>query len=59
MKPDLCAENGTDQADTQKDSRRGCRLREGGRLEDIAPTLLQLLGLPQPEAMTGKTLIEE
>ena len=41
------------------DSRRGCRLREGGRLEDIAPTMLQLLGLPQPQAMTGKTLIEE
>ena len=28
-----------------------------GRLSDIAPTMLQLLGLSQPEAMTGKSLI--
>jgi 2,3-bisphosphoglycerate-independent phosphoglycerate mutase len=30
---------------------------EDGRLADIAPTLLALLGLPQPEAMTGHPLI--
>ena len=41
------------------DKRRNCSLREGGRLEDIAPTLLHLLGLPQPELMTGKSLIIE
>jgi len=29
-----------------------------GRLADIAPTLLDLLGLPRPEAMTGKSLIK-
>ncbi|HLJ19137.1 MAG TPA: 2,3-bisphosphoglycerate-independent phosphoglycerate mutase [Stellaceae bacterium] len=29
-----------------------------GRLADIAPTLLRLLGLPQPAAMTGKALIQ-
>jgi len=29
-----------------------------GRLADIAPTLLRLLGLPQPAAMTGKVLIQ-
>jgi len=29
-----------------------------GRLADIAPTLLLLLGLPQPEAMTGQSLID-
>ncbi len=29
-----------------------------GRLADIAPTLLHLLGLPQPEEMTGRTLID-
>ena len=28
-----------------------------GRLEDVAPTMLQLLGIPQPEEMTGQTLI--
>ena len=34
-----------------------CELREGGVLADIAPTMLGLLGLPQPEAMTGKSII--
>ena len=34
------------------------RLREGGALTDVAPTILQLLGLAQPAAMTGKSLIE-
>ena len=32
-------------------------LREGGRLADLAPTLLALMGLPQPVEMTGKSLI--
>lgn len=32
-------------------------LREGGRLCDIAPTLLEVMGLPQPEEMTGKSLL--
>ena len=32
-------------------------LREGGVLADLAPTMLQLMGLPQPKEMTGKTLI--
>ena len=35
-----------------------CSLREGGRLADIAPTMLGLLGLPQPPEMTGKSIIE-
>ena len=39
------------------DSRRSVRLREG-RLGDVAPTLLELMGLPQPEEMTGNSLIE-
>ena len=34
------------------------RLRNGGGLADIAPTLLQLLSLPKPEVMTGDSLIE-
>jgi len=36
--------------------RRGGRLREG-ILADIAPTILTLLGLPQPAAMSGKSLL--
>jgi 2,3-bisphosphoglycerate-independent phosphoglycerate mutase len=35
---------------------KGATLRNG-RLADIAPTLLQLLQLPQPKEMTGKTLL--
>jgi 2,3-bisphosphoglycerate-independent phosphoglycerate mutase len=34
----------------------GARLRDGGALTDVAPTLLQLLDLPQPGAMTGLSL---
>lgn len=34
----------------------GGSLREGGALKDIAPTLLQLLKLPQPAEMTGQSL---
>ena len=33
-------------------------LREGGVLADIAPTMLKLMGLAQPEEMTGKSIIE-
>ncbi len=32
-------------------------LRTGGGLADIAPTILKLLGLPQPKVMTGKSLV--
>lgn len=35
----------------------GARLRPGGRLADLAPTLLALMGLPQPPEMTGKSLL--
>ena len=34
-----------------------CKLREGGRLADISPTMLKILGLPQPPEMTSKSLI--
>ncbi|MCH5299376.1 MAG: 2,3-bisphosphoglycerate-independent phosphoglycerate mutase [Ruminococcus sp.] len=34
-----------------------CKLREGGVLADIAPTILKILDLPQPEEMTGKSII--
>ncbi len=33
------------------------RLRGDGILADVAPTMLQLLQIPQPKAMTGRTLI--
>ena len=36
----------------------GLRLREGGRLADIAPTTLDLLGVPAPAAMNGESLLE-
>jgi len=36
---------------------RAARLRDGGALRDIAPTMLDLLGLPQPDAMTGRSLL--
>ncbi|MFZ1469706.1 MAG: 2,3-bisphosphoglycerate-independent phosphoglycerate mutase [Paracoccaceae bacterium] len=36
---------------------QGAALRNGGRLADLAPTLLALMGLPQPPEMTGKSLI--
>jgi 2,3-bisphosphoglycerate-independent phosphoglycerate mutase len=35
-----------------------CTLRSGGRLADIAPTMLKILGLPQPAEMDGKSIIE-
>ena len=34
------------------------RLREGGELSDLAPTVLALLALEQPAAMTGKSLLD-
>lgn len=33
------------------------RMRQGGRLADIAPTVLQLMGIPKPAEMTGQSLI--
>jgi 2,3-bisphosphoglycerate-independent phosphoglycerate mutase len=32
-------------------------LRDGGVLADVAPTVLELLGIPQPEGMTGVSLL--
>ena len=37
---------------------QGVQLRDGGILADVAPTALELLGIPQPEAMTGRSLID-
>ena len=34
-----------------------CKLRETGRLADLAPTMLEIMGLPQPKEMTGESMI--
>ena len=34
-----------------------CELREGGKLCDISPTIIKLLGLTQPEEMDGESII--
>ena len=39
------------------DAIKGKTLRSGGALCDIAPTLLQIMQIPQPKEMTGKTLL--
>lgn len=36
-----------------------CKLREGGRLADIAPTMLKILNVPQPAEMTGESIIQD
>lgn len=33
-------------------------LEDGGKLSDIAPTMLEAMGLPQPKEMTGKSLLK-
>jgi 2,3-bisphosphoglycerate-independent phosphoglycerate mutase len=37
--------------------RRAASLDEGGALQDVAPTLLAIMGLPRPAEMTGRSLI--
>ena len=36
---------------------KNATLAEGGALGDIAPTILELMGLEKPTAMTGNSLI--
>ena len=38
---------------------KSVKLRDGGVLADLAPTLLDMMNLPRPKEMTGKTLIEK
>jgi 2,3-bisphosphoglycerate-independent phosphoglycerate mutase len=38
---------------------KNAKLRSAGRLADLAPTLLHMMGLAKPDEMTGETLIEE
>ncbi len=35
----------------------GTRMKQGGRLADVAPTVLALMGLPKPPEMTGDNLV--
>ena len=49
-----------EKGDTRKDrptKRRRKEREEEGGLNDLAPTILQLLGVEQPEVMTGKSLL--
>ena len=39
-------------------NREGVHLRSGGALRDVAPTILDLLGLPQPAEMSGRSLLD-
>ena len=36
---------------------RRAKIAQGGALQDVAPTLLAMMGLPQPSEMTGKPLV--
>jgi 2,3-bisphosphoglycerate-independent phosphoglycerate mutase len=36
---------------------QGVMLKEGGKLADIIPTLMEMMGMPQPEDMTGESLL--
>lgn len=38
---------------------KDCKLRTGGRLCDISPTILELIGVDQPDEMSGISLIEK
>ena len=40
------------------DRRKGVKLRSGGALADIAPTLLEMVGIEPPQEMTGTSLID-
>ena len=40
-------------------TKEGVEVRSGGILADIAPTLLDLMGIKQPEEMTGKSLLQK
>jgi 2,3-bisphosphoglycerate-independent phosphoglycerate mutase len=37
---------------------RKAKVADGGALQDVAPTLLRMMGLPQPAEMTGKPLLD-
>jgi 2,3-bisphosphoglycerate-independent phosphoglycerate mutase len=41
------------------DRMKGKQLNEGGRLADVAPTILHMMGIEKPAEMTGKSLIRD
>jgi len=41
-----------------RDDDAGLKLKEGGTLADLAPTLLEMMELPKPSEMTGHSLLE-
>jgi 2,3-bisphosphoglycerate-independent phosphoglycerate mutase len=40
-------------------TRRGVELADGGVLADVVPTALSLMGIPQPDVMTGRSLLHQ
>jgi 2,3-bisphosphoglycerate-independent phosphoglycerate mutase len=40
-------------------SYRNLKLKSGGTLKDVTPTILDILNIPKPQEMTGKSLIKE
>jgi len=38
-------------------TRPGLRLRASGRLADVAPTVLDMLGVAKPDVMSGRSLL--
>lgn len=40
-------------------TKKGVTLRHDGKLADVAPTMLELLGIPKPAEMTGESLIQK
>jgi 2,3-bisphosphoglycerate-independent phosphoglycerate mutase len=36
---------------------KGSKMRQGGRLADIGPTLLEIMNIPKPQEMTGQSLL--
>ena len=38
---------------------KNSKLKSGGRLSDIAPTILDMMNLEKPEEMTGQSLISK
>jgi len=38
-------------------TKEACKMKQGGRLADVAPTVLALMGLPKPAEMTGECVV--
>ena len=40
------------------EKRKNLKLKQGGKLADLAPTMLDLINLEKPEEMTGESLLD-